>query len=56
MGRRFDQPELLAKPFDDPARDAWQKPNIVFAALQLKNNQVLADVEPEREAPSDADD
>ncbi len=44
MEHRFDQPEELAKRFDDPARDSWQKPDQVITALNLKANQVVADV------------
>ena len=44
MEHRFDQPEELANRFDDPARDSWQKPDMVIAALNLKPNQVVADV------------
>lgn len=44
MEHRFDQPEEWAKSFDDPARDDWQKPDMVMAALHLKPNQVVADI------------
>lgn len=30
--------------FDDPARDAWQRPNEVMAALELLPDMVVADV------------
>jgi len=43
MEHHFD-PELSAKSFDDPARDAWQMPDRVIAALQLKPGQVVADI------------
>jgi SAM-dependent methyltransferase len=41
---RFDDPEKWAKIFDDPARDAWQKPGVVVSALALKPNASVADV------------
>jgi len=44
MQHRFDNPELWAKSFDDPARDAWQMPDQVIAALKLKPRQVVADL------------
>lgn len=44
MEHRFDDPEAWAKTFEDPARDAWQKPDMVLAALRIKPNQVVADV------------
>ena len=44
MARRFDNPDELAKSFDDPARDAWQMPDRVIAALGLKPGAVVADV------------
>ncbi|MBZ5610627.1 MAG: methyltransferase domain-containing protein [Acidobacteriia bacterium] len=44
MEHRFDQPEQFAKMFDDPARDAWQMPDRVIAALGLKRGDIVADV------------
>jgi ubiquinone/menaquinone biosynthesis C-methylase UbiE len=44
MEHSFDNPEQSAKSFDDPARDAWQMPDRVIAALALKRGQVVADV------------
>ena len=44
MEHRFDKPEVWAARFDDPARDAWQKPDMVIAALNLKPGQSVADV------------
>ncbi len=44
MEHRFDHPEQFAKMFDDPARDAWQMPERVIAALGLKRGDVVADV------------
>lgn len=43
MDHKFD-PEQSAKSFDDPARDAWQKPDQVIAALGLKPGQSVADI------------
>jgi SAM-dependent methyltransferase len=44
MEHRFDNPEQLAKGFDDPARDAWKLPDRVLAALDLKQGQIVADI------------
>ena len=44
MQHRFDDAERWAKSFDDPARDAWQMPDRVIAALDLQSGQSLADV------------
>lgn len=44
MHRRFDDPAQWAKSFDDPARDQWQMPDRVIAALKLKPNQTVADL------------
>jgi protein-L-isoaspartate O-methyltransferase len=44
MHRRFDDAELWAKNFDDPARDKWQLPSQVITALQLKPTQTVADI------------
>jgi len=41
---RFDDPERWAKVFDAPARDAWQKPAELVAALGLQKGQAVADV------------
>ena len=43
MEHHFD-PNASAKQFDDPARDAWQLPDKVIAALQLKPGQSVADI------------
>jgi cyclopropane fatty-acyl-phospholipid synthase-like methyltransferase len=43
MEHHFD-PEASAKMFDDPARDAWQMPDRVIAALGLKPGQAVADI------------
>lgn len=44
MEHRFDNPAELAKSFDDPARDAWQMPDRVIAALKLAPNAAVADI------------
>jgi cyclopropane fatty-acyl-phospholipid synthase-like methyltransferase len=43
MEHHFD-PKESAKSFDDPARDAWQMPDRVIAALDLKPGQSVADI------------
>lgn len=40
----FSDAEKWAKSFDDPARDAWQKPHEVIMALALPPNGVVADI------------
>jgi SAM-dependent methyltransferase len=42
--RSFQNAEHWAKQFDDPARDAWQKPDQVLDALQLQPASRVADV------------
>ncbi len=42
--RRFDQAEVWAKAFDDPARDTWQKPDEVLDALNLQPAAYVADL------------
>jgi ubiquinone/menaquinone biosynthesis C-methylase UbiE len=44
MHRRFDDAEKWSKVFDDPARDAWQKPVEVITALKLAPDAVVADI------------
>ncbi len=44
MDRHFDNAEQWAKEFDDPARDQWQMPGKVLAALDLKRGQTVADI------------
>lgn len=44
MHRRFDDAEKWAKNFDDPARDQWQMPDRVLAALELQPGQSVADI------------
>jgi len=40
----FDDAEKWAKAFDDPARDAWQKPDEVLNALHLRRTDCVADL------------
>ena len=40
----FNDPEKWAKVFDDPARDEWQKPNQVVAALGIQAGMTVADL------------
>jgi SAM-dependent methyltransferase len=41
---RFDNAEEWAKRFEDPARDAWQKPDSVVAALVDRDDLVIVDI------------
>jgi cyclopropane fatty-acyl-phospholipid synthase-like methyltransferase len=41
---RFEDAEAWAKSFDDPARDAWQMPDRVIEALQLRPGERVADL------------
>jgi ubiquinone/menaquinone biosynthesis C-methylase UbiE len=41
---RFQNAEQWAKEFDDPARDAWQKPAEVIAALRLSPGMTVVDL------------
>ncbi|HEX7055430.1 MAG TPA: class I SAM-dependent methyltransferase [Burkholderiales bacterium] len=41
---RFHDAERWAQVFDDPARDAWQKPHEVIDALRLAADAVVADI------------
>lgn len=43
MEKHFDAEESAPR-FEDPARDAWQLPDQVIAALNLKRGQTVADV------------
>ena len=40
----FGDADKWAKVFDDPERDAWQKPHEVIQALALKPDAVIADI------------
>ena len=44
MVHRFENAEAWAKVFDDPARDAWQHPDDVVAALGLSPTMTVADI------------
>src|SRR5882672_603308 len=41
---RFEHAEQWAKQFDDPARDAWQRPQEVVAALMIRPGMTVADI------------
>ena len=41
---RFSDAEKWAHVFDDPERDAWQKPHEVIQALKLKPDAIIADI------------
>jgi ubiquinone/menaquinone biosynthesis C-methylase UbiE len=41
---RFERADEWAKVFDDPARDAWQRPDDVVAMLELAPGMTVADV------------
>jgi predicted methyltransferase len=41
---RFEHAEEWAREFDDPSRDAWQKPEIVLAAMQIAPGMAVADI------------
>lgn len=42
--RTFEDVEYWIRVFDDPKRDAWQKPHEVIAALGLKDGHFVADL------------
>lgn len=42
--RRFDDAERWTRVFDDPARDAWQQPDQVIAALELAPDARVVDL------------
>lgn len=44
MHHRFDDPQRWSAVFDDPARDAWQRPDELVAALQLAPGATVADI------------
>lgn len=41
---RFNDAQKWVKKFDDPARDSWQKPEAVILALNIRNNDRIADI------------
>jgi SAM-dependent methyltransferase len=44
LHRRFENADKWAKEFDNPERDAWQKPEEVLDALHLKPTASVADI------------
>ena len=44
MEHRFDDPERFARAFDNPARDEWQMPRRVIAALDIVEGETVADI------------
>lgn len=44
MPHRFEHADDWAKDLDNPARDAWQHPDDVVAALELRAGMTVADV------------
>ena len=44
MEHRFEHADEWAPKFDDPARDAWQEPDKVVAALDLTPGMTVADI------------
>jgi hypothetical protein len=41
---RFEDAEKWAKEFDNPERDAWQKPEEILDALHLQRTSLVADI------------
>ena len=41
---RFTDPQRWSKRFDDPARDAWQKPADVVSAMRITPGMTIADI------------
>jgi SAM-dependent methyltransferase len=41
---RFEDAARWAKDFDDPTRDAWQRPAEVIAAMKIAEGQTVADI------------
>jgi SAM-dependent methyltransferase len=44
VAHRFDDADAWAARFEDPSRDEWQRPELVFQALALPPDAVVADV------------
>jgi ubiquinone/menaquinone biosynthesis C-methylase UbiE len=44
LGHRFEHADQWTAQFDDPKRDAWQKPDEVVAVLELKPGMTVADI------------
>ncbi len=43
-GHRFGDAEHWAQKFEDPARDIWQKPEVVLTTLELEPHHTVADI------------
>jgi SAM-dependent methyltransferase len=43
-GHRFEDARRWAEEFDDPSRDAWQKPELVVAAMEIAPGMTVADI------------
>lgn len=43
-GHRFDHPEKYAERWNDPARDAWQKPDEVMSILGVQKDMTVVDL------------
>jgi ubiquinone/menaquinone biosynthesis C-methylase UbiE len=41
---RFDHADAWSKEFDDPSRDAWQKPAEIVAAMRIAPGMTVADI------------
>lgn len=44
MNHRFDDPERWSKVFDNPERDAWQRPDDVVSHMAIAPGMTVADV------------
>jgi SAM-dependent methyltransferase len=44
MPHRFEHADDWAKDFDNPARDVWQRPDLVLAVLELGPKMTIADI------------
>lgn len=44
MHHRFDDPERWSKVFDNPERDAWQKPDEVVSLMKIEPGMTVADI------------
>lgn len=42
--KRFNNAESWVEKFDGPAREAWQKPEVVIDALEIGENATIADI------------
>lgn len=41
---RFDDPKKWSATFDDPERDTWQMPDRIITTLELRPNDIVADI------------